>query len=759
MELQNIFDFGVEDEHFSYKKVFQQGQVIRLFESFAGIGCQRMAFERLGIPYVSVGISEIDKYAIKSYNAIHGDTENYGDICKMETIPECDVFTWSFPCFTADTLVLTNNGNIPIVDIKVGMEVLTHNNRYKKVKAIYDNGKKAIYTIIGMGIDEIKTTENHKFYVREKHKVWNNSRRSYDRLFYEPKWLETTKLTKNHYLGVAINSNSKLPKYVGTLKKYCDGRIYKKNRLSLDMQKEEFWWVIGRYIGDGWQRSQSGIIICDNIKNYNEITNVLDKLEWNYNVSVERTVAKIHIPFVEIKEYVEQFGKGASHKHLTSDILDLPIDYLKSFLDGYFSADGSFDGNLQRASSVSKQLIYDIAHCVAKVYKTPYRIYRQVRKKRMIEGRNINQKPIYTISFKYQSNTQDKAFYKNNYIWFPISKIEIIGEENVYDIEVEDDHSFMANGVIAHNCTDLSKAGKQSGMTGTRSGLVYEVLRLLEATEKKPTVLIMENVPDLVQIKFMSEFYEIQKYLERLGYKNFTQILNAKNYGVAQNRARVFMVSILGDYHYEFPLAVPLELRLKDYLEESVDEKFYIKDYDSLTKINDSYSELGGQKWNKMHDIARRVYTTDYESPTIHTMGGGNLEPKIVELGNYSPSIAIPEATKQTLKTSGNDLGVVIGSAQKNAYIGSVNGTCPTLNAAMGLGGGQTPMIANSLRIRKLTPRECGRLMSVDDEEITKMLNVVSNSQAYKQFGNGLIVDVFAGLLKGLISREAEGEI
>jgi DNA (cytosine-5)-methyltransferase 1 len=246
------------------------------------------------------------------------------------------------------------------------------------------------------------------------------------------------------------------------------------------------------------------------------------------------------------------------------------------------------------------------------------------------------------------------------------------------------------------------------------------------------------------------------------------------------------MVSILGDYHYEFPLTIPLELRLKDYLEESVDEKYYVdsskikymketnftqSNYDTMVQEEDGicstlcardYKDLKCVQVAQMqgkHEESGRIYSKEGISPTINTCGGGNREPKIVQLGNYSPSIAIPEATKQTLKTSGNDLGVVIGSAQKNAYIGSVNGTCPTLNAAMGLGGGQTPMIANSLRIRKLTPRECGRLMSVDDEEITKMLNVVSNSQAYKQFGNGLIVDVFAGLLKGLISREAEGEI
>ena len=77
---------------------FSEDKPIRLFESFAGVGMQRMALNRLKLPYVSVGISEIDKYALLAYKAVHGDCNNYGDICKMQTIPDCDIFTYSFPC-------------------------------------------------------------------------------------------------------------------------------------------------------------------------------------------------------------------------------------------------------------------------------------------------------------------------------------------------------------------------------------------------------------------------------------------------------------------------------------------------------------------------------------------------------------------------------------------------------------------------------------------------------------------------------------
>lgn len=139
-------------------------------------------------------------------------------------------------------------------------------------------------------------------------------------------------------------------------------------------------------------------------------------------------------------------------------------------------------------------------------------------------------------------------------------------------------------------CTDLSKAGKQKGMSkegGTRSGLLWEVERLLTETDILPQILLMENVPDVIGPKFMPDFAKWLAFLEKLGYKNYYQLLNAKDYGIPQNRERCFMISILGDYYYEFPETVPLTLRLKNMLEEKVDEKYYLSD-EATQKILDS---------------------------------------------------------------------------------------------------------------------------------------------------------------------------
>ena len=190
-------------------------------------------------------------------------------------------------------------------------------------------------------------------------------------------------------------------------------------------------------------------------------------------------------------------------------------------------------------------------------------------------------------------------------------------------------------------CTDLSKAGKQKGLTDTRSGLVYEVLRILRELDevgRKPQVLIMENVVDLVQSKFIKQFQEIQVELEKLGYTNYTQTLNAKKYGVAQNRDRVFMVSILGDYYYEFPKPIPLEKRLKDYLEVDVDEKYYLSDkmLSCFTDMTDRNGLVRGDRFNP-HDVDESKYAF-----AITTLAGNRATDNYV----IEPAILTPKRTE-----------------------------------------------------------------------------------------------------------------
>lgn len=147
------------------------------------------------------------------------------------------------------------------------------------------------------------------------------------------------------------------------------------------------------------------------------------------------------------------------------------------------------------------------------------------------------------------------------------------------DLGICDTNKFCYIMTYSFPCQDLSTAGKQKGMTkgsGTRSGLLWEVERLLNECFELPQVLLMENVPQVHGKANMADFQKWIDFLEIKGYSNYWHDLNSKDYGVAQNRSRCFMVSLLGEWNYKFPQPMLLERKLGDYLEDGVDEKYYI---------------------------------------------------------------------------------------------------------------------------------------------------------------------------------------
>ena len=215
-------------------------------------------------------------------------------------------------------------------------------------------------------------------------------------------------------------------------------------------------------------------------------------------------------------------------------------------------------------------------------------------------------------------------------------------------------------------CQDISVAGKGAGIKeGTRSGLLFDVERLLITASENgnlPKYLLLENVKNLVSKKFKADFDRWLYFLSSLGYTNYWQILNAKDYGIPQNRERVFCVSIRGEHKpFKFPEKRELKLRLRDMIDAVVDEKYYLKESTIRSIVNSSFNsrrdsirkgddvaytilardfkgpqcvqvgEVVGGKWDKMHDISRRVYEPDGISPTVHCQQGGNTELKIAE--------------------------------------------------------------------------------------------------------------------------------
>ena len=329
------------------------------------------------------------------------------------------------------------------------------------------------------------------------------------------------------------------------------------------------------------------------------------------------------------------------------------------------------------------------------------------------------------------------------------------------DIEVD---------LIMHGspCQDFSLAGKQAGGdkdSGTRSSLMYETIRIVE--KLKPKYVIWENVKNLLSNKHRHNFDAYLQTMKQLGYNNYYQVLNAKDYLTPQNRERVFTISIRNDIDkdFHFPEKQPLKLRLKDLLDKEVDEKYYLSDtqvnriktstYESNNRRiqeKDWCDTLCARDWkdpkcvevNRLYGIfdnnksthqAGSVYDTNGLSPTLDTMQGGWRQ----------PCIQIKNATKQGYLEAHDGDGCYITNIDKKR--GTVQKEMiPTLKTSPDIG-----CVTKDLRIRKLTPKECWRLMGFDDEDFEKASQVNSNTQLYKQAGNSIVVNVLMAIFKELI--------
>lgn len=324
--------------------------------------------------------------------------------------------------------------------------------------------------------------------------------------------------------------------------------------------------------------------------------------------------------------------------------------------------------------------------------------------------------------------------------------------------------------------------------SGTRSGLLWEVERLLSECSELPQVLLMENVPEVLN----GDFGGWLEFLESKGYHNYYKRLNAKNYGIPQNRDRCFMVSLLGDYYYTFsepkPVPKPVKLRLKDFLESEVDEKYYlsekaIKGMASTTfncsKIENRLAKNGimptlcarDYKDPKLvcepqllqvaqlngFESTGRIYSANGLCPTINTMGGGGREPKIIQRAlayDEQNEYIHYDGTIGTLTTDGSS------PKHNNRVIYTVD-DCDDIDLdkpfeiiSVKL---KTRKIGAILQngivwfIRKLTPKECWRLMGFTDNDFYKAQTArVSNSQLYKQAGNSIVVPVLEAVFEKL---------
>ena len=288
--------------------------------------------------------------------------------------------------------------------------------------------------------------------------------------------------------------------------------------------------------------------------------------------------------------------------------------------------------------------------------------------------------------------------------------------------------------IITHGspCQDFSIAGKQAGGdigSGTRSSLMYETIRIVE--QVRPKYVLWENVKNILSTKHKHNFDSYIETMNALGYNSYYQVLNAKDYGIPQNRERVYTISIRKDIDknkFTFPEKEELKLRLKDMLENEVNEKYYL-------------SEIAMRKL-KRHKNKIVLNNNPETSSTIHAgyykMGGRDQQ-----------YIKIKNGTKKGYLEANEGDSVNLAYLTSNTRRGRVGH-----QVSQTLQCNDLMEVVQNVKIRKLTPKECWRLMGFSDKDFEKAASIpTSNTQLYKQAGNSIVVNVLEKIFKILLKE------
>ena len=501
--------------------------------------------------------SEIEPFPIRVTTRRLPQVKHYGDITKMKgsELEPVDMITFGSPCFPAGTLILTDMGLREIETIKAGDMVLTHKGRWRKVTAV---GAKVAPTISLKGSHPgLVCTKNHPIYSRnDGESIWIQAQDMLHRQWGVPNRFEHLPIPAKE------RENSKQKPFP---------------ELS-----EGFFYFVGRWLGDGWVYANqrpgrpegqrcSTIYLCDSEDKLDELKNTISCITEHYSIEYGETCVKVKCCCRLLCDWLtENFGKYAHAKEIPSWCLSMPVNYRESLLKGIIESDGYEKEKYYRITTVSKKLAYGI-RLLAETLGHPTAVYLVERpRKYTIEGRSVNQRDCYItqISKAIRSGSDSDGI-----SWYRVKGISEEDEASaVYNMTVEEDNSYTADGIIVHNCQDMSIAGKRDGLGGSRSSLFYEAIRIAkemrEATNNTyPRYLVWENVFGAFSSNKGKDFHAVIEEFVKIKHPESTvpesekwsgaglvlaedfslawRVLDAQHWGVPQRRRRIYLVADL----------------------------------------------------------------------------------------------------------------------------------------------------------------------------------------------------------------------
>lgn len=355
-------------------------------------------------------------------------------------------------CVAAGTLILTDRGQVPIEQVEVGDRVLTHENRWKPVTAVLDQGERETVWLAGKGHRKLRVTPDHKLYTRQYKR-----RRKIDLL--APEWREASQIR----LGAEEHDRWASPVELGGVdlpaipKRYASGQTNDLTEENLD--SIYFWWLVGLYCAEGSTSSsygKGGAINRVTFSVHNDevpvVTSHLEFLGFNYSTWTNENVTNVVVNSLTLAQYLQELGgKGAANKRLHPGVFSQTQKARNALFEGMMFGDGYFRDDHHEYTTVSRALAFDVRLLTLSLGGESHVSEISRAPRAFIQGREVNQRTAYCISAGWPKE-RTRSRFEDGHAWSRVTSILPAGVAHVYDIEVADDHSFVAEGIVVHNC-------------------------------------------------------------------------------------------------------------------------------------------------------------------------------------------------------------------------------------------------------------------------------------------------------------------
>jgi thymidylate synthase/intein/homing endonuclease len=339
------------------------------------------------------------------------------------------------PCFTEDMMVACVDGYRKISEITTNDLVLTEDGSYQKVYELHETNYKGDLLKIKTHANNksINVTPNHPFLVKDKG------------------YINASEITKNDYLAIPINKNEIIPSFKTIIK----DNQYSEKEIETVLDDKDYWYLMGYFLGDGWLiDSKKEIYFTINDNQVDEVLPRLNKIIGlaklnNSGLNCKKYVGKKQ----QLFEILTMFGKYAYGKFIPQFVYDAPKYLIEEFLNGYQRADGCITKDGINYTTISDEIAYGLQLLYAKLNIKASIYYQKRPNKKIIEGREVNQKNTYSINVYKQKNKSKNYIFDTNYLWLRVNDIEKTNYDGfVYNISTENNHTYNVFNLVNHNC-------------------------------------------------------------------------------------------------------------------------------------------------------------------------------------------------------------------------------------------------------------------------------------------------------------------